>query len=131
MRVKIEDQIYTVRSVVDYGYLPIVEMEDGTEWYLAKDAEHPGEKAAEYWKDLARNDPEEFVELIGEKRLVQWVLGHSDDFGVSSFEEFLKVVAKHPEKEFSGYDEKEYKVTKVGELVRELDFVPTVAYRLD
>lgn len=56
--------------------------------------------------------------------------------GISSFEEFLDRIAEVPEEELASYDGQERKVEELGEdeeewqeLIEELGFTPTVAYR--
>lgn len=128
--ITIENEVTEVRKVYAGGYLPLVELEDGTEWHVAKDSEAAGEAASKYWRDMAENDEKEFACIIGERRLVQWGLGRSDEFGISSAEEFFERNADVPEENFASYDGQEREVNECSEdLADELGFTPTVAYR--
>jgi hypothetical protein len=128
-KIQIDGEKYTVTEVYTGGSLPMITTDSGEEFYLAKDSEEAGEAAAEYWRDMARNDRKEFACIIGEERLVQWALGESDSFGISSLDEFCDVNATVPEENFASYDHQEREVTRCGKLSEELGFMPTVAYR--
>ena len=129
-RIRIDGSLFTVSKVLDYGDLPEIETDEGDSFILAKDAEQAGAKAAERWRDMAQYNPEEFGCMVGVATLIGWALdqcaGHA---GCSSLEEFLELIATVPEKEFAGYDGQEREVNRVGTLVNELGFTPTVAYR--
>jgi len=128
--ITIEDELTEVRKVYNGGYLQMLELEDGTEWYVARDSEQAGEAAAKYWRDMAEGDPKEFACIIGEERLVQWGLGQSDSFGISGVDDFCERNANVPEENFASYDGQEREVTACSEsLEDELGFKPTVAYR--
>ena len=122
-----------VEETHDYRYLPMVTCDDGTEWYVAESHEHAGQKAREYWEDLAKDDPSEFACLVGENTLVAWALGQPAGPGstqVCSLEEWLDLWLETPEEEFASYDGNEYEVTsKCGRVADELGFTPRVAYR--
>jgi len=132
MRIKIAGELHSVSDVKFYGDLPTIVLDDGSEWYLAKDSEQAGEAAREYWEDLAQNDPTEFACMVGEQTLVQWSLGQSAGPGytkVNSLTEWLDLWENVPEEHWATYDGFEQPVTRVGILAQELDFIPTVAYR--
>ena len=98
----------------DYGDLPMIETDDGQEFYLAESSEEAGEKAREYWEDLAQDDPREFTCLVGEETLIQWGLGNSAGPGytaVKSLNEWLDLWLNTPEEHFASYDgvEREFK----------------------
>ena len=127
-RIKIDGEILTVQRIFDGGYLPLVET-DGGDFYVARDEEHAGEKAAEYWEDLANDDPEEFACIIGAERLIAWGMGKSDSYGFSSLSDFLETVATVPEEEWANYDGNPRTVDRCGHASEEIGFMPTVAYR--
>lgn len=129
MRIRIDGELYNVSGVFNGGYLPMIETEEGPEFHLAESSEAAGEKAAEYWRDMANDDPKEFACIIGEERLVQWAMGHSDSFGIRGLDDFCEIVSRHPEEEFAGYDGAERDVDRCGTLATELGFMPKVAYR--
>ena len=100
------------------------------DFYLAEDSEEAGKLGRERWEDMAKHDRKEFACIIGEERLVQWALGESDSFGISSLEEFLDITAGSPEFELAGYDHEEREVDRVETMLEEeIGFKPTVAYR--
>ena len=97
----------------DYSYLPMIEAEDGQEFYLAESSEEAGEKAREYWEDLAQDDPREFTCLVGEETLIQWGLGNSAGPGytaVKSLNEWLDLWFDYewPDEDYSFYESSEY-----------------------
>lgn len=100
------------------------------EWYLFSTSESAGAAVAEYYRDMAANDEREFVCLIGETRLLQWALGNSDEFGISGAEDFFDRVADVPEEHWASYDGNEIEVDGASEeVIADLGFTPTVAYR--
>lgn len=112
----------------------LVEVDIGSRSYLlAENSEKAGEHAADRWRDMAKHDRREFACLIGEERLVQWALGESDSYGISSLDDFLDVVAANPAEDLAGYDGNEVDVEVAEEcreaIVEEFGFLPTVAYR--
>ena len=132
MRIKIDGEICTIKDVHTYGGLPMVETDDGKEFYLAESSEKAGEEARKYWKDMAENDPKEFTCMIGEETLVSWGLGRYASPGstqVKSLEEWLDLWLDTPEEHFASYDSEEREVSRCGKLREELGFTPTVAYR--
>jgi len=132
MLVKIDGDLFHVKEVKDFGLLPMIETEEGEEFYLAEDAEEAGKKAREYYEDMAENDPKELICMVGEDNLVQWGLGRQASPGsasVGSLEEWLDLWLDVPEEFFASYDGDEREVNRVGQLVDELGFTPTVAYR--
>jgi hypothetical protein len=118
-----EDEELEVEDVYEGGYLPAVTLEDGTEWYIARDREHAGFTAAERWRDMARHDPEEFRTLVGDEALIAWALGQPGGPGsvkVNSLEEWFSLVADHPEEEWAGYDGEEHEGRLSKELAKRL-----------
>ena len=133
MKLKLDDGTFlTVENVHEHGYLPMLECDDGTEWYVAESTEAAGEAAREYWKDMAENDPKEFACMVGEQTLVSWALGQSAGPGstqVTSLEEWLDLWLDTPEEQWASYDSEEHEVTRSGKIVEELGFTPGVVYR--
>lgn len=131
-RIRIDGELYNVSNVYDGGYLPMIETEEGCDFYLAEDSEKAGEAARKYWEDMANDDPSEFRAIIGDEALVAWALGQPyapGSVSVNSLNEWLDLVATVPEEEFAGYDSQEREVNRCGILANELGFMPTVAYR--
>jgi hypothetical protein len=140
MKIKINDEFITVVEIIDYGYLPLLIMDDGTSWYIAENSDEAGALARESWKRLAEDDPEEFACIIGEKNLIAWALGQSAGPGsasVSSLEEWLDLHLDCPEEHFASWDGLEVDVDVISrDLYEELEFsydpqspCPVVAYR--
>jgi len=77
------------------------------EWYIYDNREDAGAEAAEYWEDMAEGDAGEFAAIIGSERLIQWGLGKSDEYGISSVQEFAERNADVPEENWASYDSQE------------------------
>ena len=130
----IDGELCKVKEVHDYGYLPIVELEDGRDFYLARNSKEAGEKAREYWEEMAENDPEEFAALVGEKTLVSWALGQYAGPGstkVQNLDEWLDLWLNTPEEQWASYDSQEKDCQINRNLAFELDFdgLKAVCYR--
>ena len=114
MRIKIDGQEYEVEDVhQNHHYLPVLDLDDGTEWCVATSHEAAGAAARKYWKDIADNDPTEFACLVGEKTLVSWALGQYAGPGstqVTSLEDWLDLHLDVPEETFAGYDGVEWEL---------------------
>lgn len=131
MRIKIDGTIYVVDDVTNYD-IPMIEIDD-MEFYLFENSKAAGEEARRYWEDLAQDDAEELVCMIGQETLVSWALGQYAGPGstkVKSLEEWFDLWLDTPEEQWASYDSKESIVDVCGrKLEEELGFVPTVAYR--
>ncbi len=156
LKIKIEGELHGILETTTGGYLPMVKTDQG-EYYLAESSEKAGEAAVDYWYDMANNDPKEFACIIGEERLVQWLTGSYDKFGINSIEDFYSEVESVPEEQFASYDGAELDVSDElsedelkevfeydgddddeieklymlyeEELLSEFGFIPRVAYR--
>ena len=120
-----ETEIQEITDIKDYGYLPIIELEDGTEWYIAENHREAGEKAREYWEDLANDDPQEFACIVGEETLIKWGLGQYAGPGqaqVKSLNEWLDLHKDCPEETFANYDGYEKTAKINNHLMEELGF---------
>ena len=106
-------------------------VEIGSREYVLFESEfNAGEAAAEYWRDMAKDDQKEFAAIIGEDRLVKWALGESDRFGISSLDEFLENASENPAEHHASYDGNEIEVQAVSDgLENSLGYAPGVAYR--
>jgi len=107
MKVKIEGKIYEVKDVFLAGILPMIILDDDTEWYIAENHKKAGEAARKYYEDLAQDDPTEFTCLVGEKALIAWGLGQNyapGSIGVNSLEEWFDLWLDVPEEFFASYD---------------------------
>lgn len=121
MRIKIDGEILRVTEIDDGGSfgLPSIEVEDGRKYIVCED-EVARTHVANYWLDMAERDPKEFASIIGEERLVKWALGHSDEYGISSLQEFAERSGQHYEEELAGYDGNVCTVNKIGKLADKL-----------
>lgn len=133
MKLRINGTEYGVESVYSGGYLDLLELDDGTSWYVARSSEAAGIVARNYWEELANYDPREFTCLIGEETLIQWGLGNIASPGstpVSSLDDWLDLWLDTPEEQWANYDGTEADVSDVSsELAEDLGYTPTVAYR--
>ena len=132
----IDGELCKVKEVHNYGYLPMIKLEDGRDYYIAKDKDEAGEKAREYWEEMAQDDPEEFAALVGEKTLVSWALGQYAGPGsskVQNLDEWLDLWLNTPEEQWASYDSQEkdckLNLNLITELEWEEDEVNAVCYR--
>ena len=98
-----------------HSYLPYVDT-DGGEYVVAESRERAGEAARDYWADMAVNDPEELVCIVGQKTLVAWALGQWAGPGstqVKSLSEWLDLWLDTPEENWASYDGAEQEVEAV------------------
>jgi len=133
MKITIDQEEYEIDKVITDSYgLPMIEI-GNMEFYVAESSEEAGIKARERWQDMAENDKKEFICIVGEEALIAWCLGESYGPGstaVNSLEEWLDLWLDTPEEEFASYDGVECEVEDADdELIEELGFTPTVAYR--
>jgi hypothetical protein len=132
MKIKIDGQEFEVDHIFTGGCLSLLEI-GGREYYVAESSESAGEASRKYWEDLAQDDPKEFACLVGEETLVQWGLERYAGPGstkVRSLQEWLDLHLDVPEENFASYDGSECEATDADEeLIEELGFEPTVAYR--
>lgn len=135
MQITINGETHEVETVHLDGYLPCIDLDDGTEWYIAPSNEVAGEAVSRYYQDMVRSDPKEFACLIGEERLVQWAMDQSDEFGICSLSDFYERVSDVPEEQFASYDGTEWDdIVLNGALMDALDLedadpAEIVAYR--
>jgi hypothetical protein len=129
----IDGEKVTVEDVHEYGYLPVVDTDDGAEYYLAESSAAAGEIARDYWREMAENDPSEFRCMVGDDTLIAWALGQYAGPGtrqVSSLDEWLDLWLDTPEEQWSSYDGEETEIEAASPaLIEALGFTPTVAYR--
>lgn len=129
------DEFEVVEVIHNYarGQMAMVRTDEQWEFYLALDSESAGELAADYWRDMARDDATEFRHLVGDDALVSWALGEYAGPGstqVRSLDEWLELWVNTPEEQWASYDGVECEVERVSEdIISEIGFTPTVAYR--
>lgn len=119
-------------------FLPVircVSASSGEEYtfYVAASREQAGKAARDYWKDMARRDPEEFAFIVGPETLAAWSRGEFAGPGrthVKSLNEWLDLHLDAPEETFATRDRKERRVAFADDdLIEVLGFVPRVAYQ--
>ena len=105
----IDGSKYEVAATHDYGCYRRSTYADteGGDYYIYEDRDDAGKDTYDYWEDMAHNDRGEFIAIIGEERLLEWALGNSDDFGISSAQEFFERNADVPEETLASYDSEE------------------------
>ena len=108
---------------------------EGMTMVLAIDVETAGNEHRDYYRDMARNDPDEFLCMVGRETLVSWALGQAAGPGyekVHSLDEWLELLKDYPEEHFATYDGEQRDVSGCSRLlIKEIGFEPTVAYRRD
>lgn len=121
----IDDVVNTVVDYYQFSNTTMLELDDGTEWYVFEEPEEAGAAARKYWEDLADNDPKEFAAVVGEEALIAW--GREQNYapgcvGVSSLEEWFDLVENTPEDLWGSYDGTE-SVCRINKaMMRELGF---------
>lgn len=133
-RIRIDGELFHVTNTREIGYGDLVEIDtsESESFIVSSSPETAGEAASQRWREMAQDDPQEFACIVGEATLVSWALGQYAGPGntqVRSLDEWLELVADHPQEEWAGYDGYERTVDRVGKLASELGFTPTVAYR--
>lgn len=128
------EETYECESDDYYGIDCIRAKLGNREFLLLEDSDSAGSAVRKRWEDMAKHDKKEFICIIGEERLLQWAMGDSDSFGISSFDEFLDRVESVPEEEIASYDLEQRNADFLSDAERdrfenEFGFVPTVAYR--
>ena len=132
MNITIDGETNEVCDTYEGGYLTSLTLEDDREYYVARNSEEAGKAARQYWMDLAHDDPAEFRCIVGDENLVCWALGEWAGPGttkVQSLQEWLDLFLDVPEEEWARYDGEERECEADEELIDELGFEPTVAYR--
>lgn len=104
--IKIDGNWYVVERANNHSYA-MLELDDGTEWYIFESSEVAGEVTKEYWRDMAESDPREFTAIVGEETLIAWGLGPVAGPGnvhVRGLQDWLELTGEHPEEQWASYD---------------------------
>lgn len=100
------------QNVTDAAWLPMLR-ETGysrsPEWYLCENSDAAERAVYNYWQDIARNDPQEFVAIFGEERIVDWWLNRR------SFDDIISEI--DPTEVFATYDGNECSVDSMTEYI--------------
>lgn len=119
-----------VDKVHAYGELPMIDI-GRMEYYVAPSSEVAGDAVRARWRDMLDNDPREFRAIIGDERLIQWGMGDSDEFGISSADEFIERVGEDPGEDLASYDGSEREARINLALAEELGWDNTDGAALD
>jgi len=104
----LDGKVVEVIDVNDFGYGKDIDCNNGCEYKVFLDHEEAGEKAQEYWEDMANNDKEKFKCLVGTDNLISWCLGEcAGTEKVESLEEWLDLWLDTPEEQWATYDGEE------------------------
>lgn len=82
----------------------------GYTYAIFRSSEEAGKAAEAYWRDMAKNDKEEFRFIVGEENLLAWALGEKAGPGaarVTSLEEWFALWKKAPEEQWAIHDGEE------------------------
>jgi hypothetical protein len=129
--VNIDGEVVEVH-IHDYGYPMITDGDRG--WYVFQDSEAAGREADKYWRDMAENDSDEFIAIVGTETLVRWCLHQPAGPGnttVNSLEEWFNIIEMFPEETWASYDgiELEGSVSKEVQSILGFDSKEVVFYR--
>ena len=138
--VKINDEvfIFTQKNLEETGYGKRIRL-GGKKFYFFANVDEAGDVVKEYWEDLALNDPEEFVSIVGYDRVIQWARS-----GIG-YDTWLENTGNTPEDFWGNYDHRSYTLSfsfprrldmsqseNIEDYLREIcGFVPTIAYRTE
>lgn len=112
----IDGEVAEVEEINDNGFGGyLIECDNGCEYQVFRDHEEAGKAAAEYWREMAENDPEEFRYIVGEETLVKWALGQYAGPGnekTDSLEGWFELTKDYPEEQWANYDGNEIEGAK-------------------
>ncbi|NCU31672.1 MAG: hypothetical protein EOM23_01775 [Candidatus Moranbacteria bacterium] len=116
MLIVIDGELTEVQSIMDNGFGGyMIECDNGCEYQVFQNHDAAGEAAAEYWRDMAENDPEEFRMMVGDENLIKWALGQYAGPGneqTNSLEDWFELTEDHPEEQWASYDGEEIEGAK-------------------
>jgi len=136
--VMIGDERVEIKDITPSGWDGLYTLEEHgshRSWWIAASSEEATKAAAEYWKDMAYDDAEEFIIMVGPETAVHWAFGHG------SVEDWMDNL--DPAVEWGRYDGEEHEGLEFGlsEDEEDEDILPTgftigineyaVAYRRD
>ena len=129
--VVIDQSEYEIEDILDGDVLLTTCWE---EYRVFESSHEAGEKAKEYWKELAEYDSEEFTCIVWKDNLVSWCLwryGWPWNEKTKSLDDWFDLHIDYPEEYHASYDSTEREVNDIGDILSEqLGFIPTVAYRM-
>ena len=108
MLIVIDNEVVEVEEINDNGFDGfLIECDNGCEYHVFDNHEAAGEAAADYWREMAENDPEEFRCLVGDENLIKWALGQYAGPGneqTDSLEGWFELTKDYPEEQWASYD---------------------------
>lgn len=110
----IDGNVVEVKEINNYGYGTDIETDSGS-YKLFESRDDAEEAAEQYYRDMAENDKEEFITLVGAENLVEWCLGNWAGPGSEkcrSLEEWFDTISNYPEEVFGSYNGTEYENIK-------------------
>jgi hypothetical protein len=94
------DDPVLVMSITQYGYMSLITLKDGKEYYISESWQLAVDAVRQYWADMAAHDPRELVALLGEDNIVEhWVAGMSFEDWVEQY-----IQCDGPAALFASYD---------------------------
>ena len=131
----IDNEIVEVENITTIGIGKGALLDCGNQqYYIFPNKDEAGIAAREYYENMAKNDPEEFMCIVGKKALVSWCLNQPYAVGstsTKSLDEWLDLWLDTPEDHFSTYDGETIDIYINNNLKNELGFgtKTCVAYR--
>lgn len=116
MLIVIDGEVVEVEEINDNGFGGyLIECDNGCEYQIFGSHEEAGEAAADYWREMAENDPGEFRCMVGDETLINWALGQYAGPGneqTKTLEEWFELTADYPEEQWASYDGEEIEGAK-------------------
>lgn len=134
MRIRIDGVLYRVVNYFPGSDIPSVRVTDGVEeilFILAESQEAAGRAERAHYEEQMDLEPEFFCQLVGFRAVVNWAQGFRAGIGGEDFDSldsWLDYIEQNPQDKYA-VDGRILKVDRIGRLVDELGFVPTIAYR--
>jgi hypothetical protein len=111
----IDGEVVEIEEIRDNGFGGYLIEGNGCEYQVFRDREEAGSAAAEYWRDMAENDAEEFRCIVGDENLIKWALNQWAGPGneqTKTLEEWFELTANYPEEQWASYDGREIEGAK-------------------
>lgn len=107
MKITVDSEEIGVVDTNETNYGMEINLEDGREFIVFPSAAEAGREARRYWKEMAENDPQEIVCLVGTDVLVAWALGQWAGPGsvhVTCLSDWLDLFLDAPAEEWNRQD---------------------------
>ena len=93
----IDNEVLEVTEIYDTGYGKTFCCDD-REYIIFKHRDDAVDSVIDYYIDMIKNEPDEFIYLIGTEGLIQWALGNNAGPG------YIEAVSEYPEELWASYD---------------------------